>query len=332
MKESEFKWLLVLPPLGFARTQGLAVVQAFREELSEGVFVFDTQEELHRIQSSLRSDEDVAALDWTNQQMLVRALEWKVTHLLCLSSAPLDPHYLNLLRAQGIKTLHWLYEEARVADYWTQVLMGYDLFCSNQRGAVERTCEEQRVPFVWLPLGALEKNKATLSLWHARPLDVVFAGSSSPYRIQVLERLASVGLSIGIYGDGWDEQKSCLSRFVVHPEAGVNELFQKARMVVHLSPGQPTPEVTESPMGPSIWDAISCGAYPMIEKGNGNRENLEGVVFQEFSSAAELLALCMAMRQNGVDQSVIEANQGAIQKGHTLNHRIRKIFQIADFS
>jgi len=332
MRDLDFRWMLVIPPLGMARTQGLAVVQAFRQELSDGVSIFDCQEVLHKIHSSVRSEEDVEVLDWMNQNLLVRALEQKISHLLCLSSAPVDPHYLQLLQAQGIKTIHWLYEDARIADYWIAVLTGYNFFCSSQHGNVERVCVEQGTNYYWLPLGAVESPKATLSLWHSRPLDLVFVGACSPYRVQVLERLATAGLVLGICGEGWGDHKGLLQHSVIQTENVMVDVLQKARIVVQLSQGKPDDSATEVPLPPSLWDAIAAGAFPMVEKSPANGQNLAGVVFQEFSNSAELLALCIAMRQNGIDQTLIEENQRAILQSHTLNHRIRRIFEIVDFS
>jgi len=330
LKSKEPTWLLVLPVIGVARIQGMAIVKAFQQELAERAHVFDSKEVLSQVQSCLRSEGEPLTMDWLNQQLVVRALEIQATHILCLSSAPLDPHYLRLLRNQGILAIHWLYEDHHLADSWMQVLPSYDLFCSNQAGAVERECDQQHVSFQFLPLAAQLPIMGGGALWHARSLDIAYVGSPSPYRISVLETLAASGLTLGIHGEGWDDYHGFLVRDLykadptsTQPEL---ELYRQARMAVHLSFGYPGQVDEDRPLSPLIWDSIALGAYPMLERSPTNELSLEGIHYHEHTGAIELLALALSLRQNGVDSAIQTQNQHAIQRFHTMNHRVRQMF------
>ena len=334
MKYKDFRWMLVLPPVGFARAQGLAIVKAFQQELTDGVQVFDTQEVLHKAHTSLRSDEEPSAMDWMNQRMVVAALEWKISHILCLSLAPLDPHYLQVLRGQGLYTVHWLYEDHHLADYWSRVMGGYNLFCCNQHGAVQRECEQRDVQYHFLPLAAQIPINGAGTLWHARSLDLAFVGSPSPYRIQVLETLAASGLTLGIQGPGWEDHKGFLSRYIFRGNmdgvAAELELYRQARMAIHLSYGKPAADGEDRPVSPRVWDSIALGAYPMLERLPCNAASLDGLTYHEHQSPTELLALCIGLRQNGIDTETSIQNQQVVQRFHTLNHRVRELFDVVE--
>lgn len=329
MKIRDPRWMLVLPPAGRARSIGMTITSAFQQELGNNGFVFDTLDVFQRVWSCLKEDEEAAALEWMNQQWVVRALEWNITHLLMLSLAPIPRHYVELLRQQGVRSIHWLYEDHRIADYWNEVLPAYDMICSTQIGVVQQECEDHGVAFRYLPLGCREQKISPFLPWDARAWDAVFVGQATEYRVKALERLVAGGLKLAIYGEGWDEQDSFLQSSVVtlNEDETPLDLFRKARLGLHLSRNGDNAGSLYRGLNQSFWDSLNYGVFPVIERMVVNPLSLDGMCYAEFGDITELLAICMTLRFQGVAAQDLSSNQTLVQKRHSFNHRIRSILE-----
>lgn len=322
----DFRWLVVVPPVGKCRVEALRIAKAVQQEYGGGTYVFDTRDVLSHIQSSLRSSEEATFLDWMNQNLVVKILEQRATHVLSLSMSPVDPYYLNLLRARGVFCVHWVLDDLRIADYWRGVISGYDLVVANQMGEISRECLQKRTAFRFLSLAADIAVSGAGALWDARSLDVAFVGEWSSYRMRVLEVLAAAGLSLGIQGEGWEKERGFLARSVLkHSEDSATNLYRYARMAVHLSLGQPPESGCEEPVSANVYNSIAMGAFAMVEQGPWNAESLDGLSIHEFLSPTDLLAKCLSLQQSGVQSEFMLANQQAIQREHNLNHRVRQL-------
>ena len=330
----EFRWMIVLPPMGFARQVGLEISRALQAELGEGAHEFDSQEALRRIQLSLRSEEQALALEWVNQQLLVKCLEWRVSHVFVLSSSPVDPHFVELLRKSKICAIHWLFEDYHLADYWSNVIGAYDLFLCNQFGPMQRECLDRHVPFRFLPLATSVPVSGPCLAWSERTLDIAFAGEPSSYRIQVLETLVAAGLQVGIMGEGWGLYHGFLERSMLHATSGGPkshlELLRTARMSLHLSMGNPEDGGEDCPMSPLAWDAAAMGALPLVERLRTAAPSLGGLAYHTFLGSSELLSRCLALRSEGVGPEVLLQNQQQVQREHNMNHRVRQVFAFVE--
>jgi hypothetical protein len=322
-----FRWMIVLPPVGFARSIGLSIAKSFQQEYAESASIFDTQEVIQRTQSRLKVEGDASVLDWVNQQLLVQVFEWKVTHLLCLSSAPVDPHYLKLLKEQGVFTVHWFYEDHRIADYWSEVASSYDVFCANQQGVVQRFCEDHRCNYYFLPLAAQSQVGSSQILWHGRNVDLAFVGDYSPYRAQALEILSAAGVNLVVSGEGWESYKGFLTRHI--NDLGM-ENFRTAKITLRLPMVPVSYSDEESPIENVYWESIAHGAFPLLVKRQSNAANLVDIQYREFTSLEELLAIVLLIRHDGIESSVIQDNLKAVNRHHTLNHRVRQLFDHVD--
>lgn len=325
---TDIRWFVVLPPVGSARIDALRIAKAIQQEFGGGSYVYDSKDSLAYIQSTLRNSEQSLLVDWMNQNMIVKILEQGATHLVSLSTCPVDPYYLNLIRSKGVFCLHWILDDVRVADYWHAVIHGYDLVVANQKGEIPRECLQKKVSFQFLPLAADVAVSGAGAMWDARSLDIAFLGDWSPYRVRMLEMLSAAGLSVGIQGDGWAKERGFLARSVLKAtESSEMDLYRHARIALHLSHGQPPESGSEEPIHANVYNSIALGALPFIEASKLNSISLSGIGYQEFHSNTELLAKCLHVRQMGLQSEFILANQQAIQREHNLNHRVRQLAQ-----
>ncbi len=322
----ELRWFVVVPPVGQSRIQAQRIANAVQQEFGSATYIYDSQDALARIQSCLRNSEQSMLVDWMNQNLVVKALEQGATHVLCLSMAPVDPYYLNLLRSKNVNCVHWILDDIHIADYWRAVLHGYDMVVSNQKGSVVRECLIQKINYRFLPLAADTPVSGAGILWDARSLDIGFIGERSPYRVRMLETLAASGLKVGIQGDGWDREKGFLTRCILkRGQDSDYDLYRQSRIALHLSHGQPSNDGSNEPLSSNVYNSIALGALPFIEASPCNQESLQGLGYQEFRNLTELLAKCLHYRQVGVQSEYFVQNQQEIQKRHNLHHRVREL-------
>lgn len=225
------RWIVALSPDGAARTVAEKTAEAFREQLApEACSIFDPRVYREGYKKLLKGQDEEMVVDLLNQSFAVHCFDFGATHCLVGALCPITLFTLNLLRKHGVVTLHWFYEDFRRATYWRDILPGYDHFLAIQRGPLPSACRAASTEFHLLPTAgtaadiAMEKRE--------RCFDIAFIGIPSPYRITVLEALASSGMSVACGGEGWGAYRGILQK-TCSQRAGYREWSPAA-----TSPGQ----------------------------------------------------------------------------------------------
>jgi len=327
------RWFIVVPPDGAARWVGLQVMQAFQNAVGmNAVKSFDSKTYLHAYASLLKTNDETMVVDLLNQSMVVQCLDFKATHTLVLALSPITAFTLNLLRKYGIVTIHWFYEDFRAAGYWKDVIASYGYFLAVQKGPIVDECVKSGVRFALMPTAA--GSPAAPPDAAGRTLDAVFIGVPSPYRIDVLERLASRGISLGIAGLGWENIRGALSGSVVqagwiHADQSMR-LLARAKIGINISVSDPQHDRVNTQVSPRVFDILRAGCVLLTEETPLVREILADCRFHAFMDAgdagnksAEILA--------SIDgaQADIDKNREVVERGHLYSHRVKTIISLA---
>ncbi|MBN2036470.1 MAG: glycosyltransferase family 1 protein [Chitinispirillaceae bacterium] len=317
------RWFIALSPDGAARSVSMHIARAFSLDLQERCKTFDTFTYRQAFSTMLVQHDDNCIADLLNQSLIVSCLDFKATHLLVTALAPVTLFTLNLVRAYGITTVHWLYEDFRRARYWNDVLSGYDHFCAIQHGPLEVLCKQHGRRFHFFPTACCGAELHTAP--GVRTTDITFIGIPSVYRIAVLEKLAATGRSLLIAGSGWKNYRGPLEPSIVKSEwvdtAAAYDLLQKAKIGINLSVEEPL-EPEHAHVSPRVYDVLAAGCV---------------LVTEQVPLLAEFLPDCTCHTFDGIDRvcetvnavlagydtlgSRIDANRKTVLSNHTYRKR-----------
>jgi hypothetical protein len=273
-------------------------------------------------------------VDLLNQSLVVQALDFRATHLLVLALCPVTRFAADLLRRQGITTLHWFYEDFRQAVYWKDVLPAYDVFLAIQRGPVEAACARADVAFRYFPTAATPPPAGSGAgagagvprPWRDRPGGIAFVGFPSGYRVAVLEALAAAGLPLAVAGAGWERYRGPLEPCLrgsgwTGPER-VRALLEDARIGLQLPSEDPGADRENDQVSPRVFDILAAGCLLLCEEAPLVRETLRGCVFREFRGPAEAVAAARTALADGLPDGAQAANRDTVLREHTFGRRI----------
>lgn len=331
------KWMVVIPPSGAARTQGLSIARTLGQLSNElgSSEVVDSRSYLDALPRLLRNPQDQdLVVDLFNQTLLCKILEKHCNRLLVPALAPVSAYYLQLLRNQRVRTTHWFFEDYRQATYWEEVFPAYDLFCAIQRGPVERACRSRCQPYLYLPNATAYTPPTEIPTWHERTYDLCFVGLPSTHRIGHLETLQHSGLSLAVAGQGWENYHGPLQQCIVQagwtPPDLAARLYLDSRMVINLCMNDPGNEAPDDQISPRAYDAVAHGAALLTERLGQNPEALAGITYHEFRGPTDLLQLARRLATQGTPGNSQAENLQAISQRHLMVHRLRQMSSTLD--
>ncbi len=324
--------MIVLPPEGAARQVGEYTVEAFVELSPEGATrVFDTKTYLTAFDSLLKKPDDDIAVDLLNQSLVVNCLDAQVSHLLVLALSPITLFALQLLRRQGVKTVHWFYEDYRRALYWRDVLPGYDYFLAVQKNAVEQECQNRGVHYSFVPTAATPHLSA-IDSGAEKKWNCAFIGIPSPYRILLLEQLHAAGISLIISGMGWNTyngplKSSILERDWIEPEES-RQLYNQSSIGLNISNNDPDGDRINPQVSPRVYDVLSTSAKLVVEEVALLKETLSEFSYYPFETVPQLIELIQREVQSAQSPEVTQLHQNNLMERHQYVDRVKLIVEI----
>jgi spore maturation protein CgeB len=329
-------WFVVVPPEGAAREAGLETARAFTALLGiDSCKVFDSRKYLDFFIGQLKRPEETLVIDLFNHALAVQCLDFGAGNCLVCALSPVTLFTLNLLRSHGVKTTHWFYEDFRVARYWKTVIEGYDTFFAIQKGPLPDACRHAGCAYSFLPTAAGSACNASdpARAPADRPRDVAFIGIPSPYRVETLEHLAALGLSLCVAGLGWDRYDGPLRGSIVNnawtdaKQAG--DLLRTSKIGINLSVQQPGSDRPNTHVSPRVYDVLASGCVLVTEDVPLAHDALKNLHFHTFSDKQEA-GRCIAGILAGMDKEepFLESNRAVVCRDHTYEKRVREIIQL----
>jgi|GEM_PF-1068133 len=331
-QENPGKWLMVLPPEGAARQVGEKAWEALCVLLpAANRKLFDSKNYLDAFDRLLKEPADDMVVDLANQSLVVQCLDFRATHVLVLALSPVTRFTVDLLRRQGLVTIHWFYEDFREAKYWKEVLPAYGHFLAIQRGPIEKACGEARVRFGYMPTAPILSPRASVKPWRERGEGIAFIGFPSAYRLEVLEALARDGLPLKIAGAGWEKYRGPLEPYMTgRGWFGPDEAFkllENSRIGLHLPAVDPGADRDNSHISPRVFDILAAGCLLLSEESPLIRESLADCAYLEFRGAAGAVRCAREALTEGVDGTILAANRAAVLRDHSYVRRMRAIME-----
>ena len=322
------KWVVTIPPIGAARETALGAARAF-EQMGVECFCFDYGSSNRLFTQLMPGADETTRMDVINQSLVVQALDHGSTAALITALTPVTLFSLNLMRRYGVRTIHWFFEDYRRADYWREVIRGYDLFCAIQRGEVQQACAAQGIPFALLPQAA-PPAPSPPPPWEERSVDVAFVGVPSSYRATVLEALHREGLALVIAGDGWGAYHGPLDACIVHrgwcPPAVAAQVYARARTGINLSFSQPSPARTDEQISPRVFELAQQGVAVVTEEAGLLSECIGEMRVATFGCAAEApLAVRALLDSPRQTCAMVRHNLLQATRNHTYESRMRTL-------
>jgi hypothetical protein len=283
---AESRWFIVIPPVGAARIVAKHFANEFLNKLGTSrVKIFDSLTYQNSFKSLLKTTDENLIVDLCNQSLIVSCLDFGATHFLSGALSPVSLFALNILKKQGIKTVHWFYEDFRRALYWNDVLPGYNVFFTIQEGPFPKLCQRISTTWHYLPTAAsVEPHTADQD--EKRDFDIAFIGIPSPYRIRILEQILSNGISCIIGGHGWDTYSGPLKNYILSgkwiDEAQSAQIFRRARIGLNLSVEDPA-GVGDVHLSPRVFDILISGCVLLTEETPLSHQVLNQCSFETFS-------------------------------------------------
>ncbi|MFC1585635.1 hypothetical protein ACFL5V_08825 [Fibrobacterota bacterium] len=328
-------WLIVLPPEGAARQVGKQLIPAMKNQAGgDNLKVFDCKKYLNAYRKLLRDPSEDMVADLANQSLIIQCLEFEATHLLVLALSPVTLFTLNLLRKQGLVTIHWFFEDYRVAGYWRDVITGYDYFLGIQRGELMEFCRRSRTFFHFLPAAAGNEHSPLPAVAGGdQKSDLVFVGIPSPYRISALEALAASGRSLLIAGSQWDEYNGPLKRFIVQgswvTEDRAFGLYRQAKIGLNLSVFDPGADRNNTHVSPRVFNILLSCLVLLTEEVALLKETLDGFHYHSFHSVQDLVKMTGEVLSRFPDyQKDCADNRSGVLARHTYQMRARQIVEL----
>lgn len=322
------RWFIVLSPDGAARMISLHCAKAFEERFGADCKKFDSLQYRSAFSQLQKSENHEMTVDLLNQSLIVSCLDFSATHVLVMALSPVTVFSLNLLRKQGIKTIHWFYEDYQRAVYWKDVLTGYDHFCAIQRGPIPDACRASGAEYHFLPTATSLDSAANVS--HAdRRFDVGFIGIPSPYRIAVLESLALKGLSISIAGSGWNVYRGILQKSIIKNQwVSEEESFKilcQSKTGINLSIDEPIDRAITH-ISPRVYDILMAGCALVSENVLLLEESLRGHVYYTFNSREEVYrTIQKALSDYPAFKDATDKNRMSVVQNHTFKQRVEQL-------
>lgn len=325
------RWFIVLSPDGAARMVSLHCAKAFEERFGADCKTFDSLKYRNAFSQLQNTVNHEMTVDLLNQSLIVSCLDFSATHILVMALSPVTVFSLNLLRKQGVKTIHWFFEDFRRVTYWKEVLPGYDHFCAIQRGPLPDACRATGAAYHFLPTAASMVSAGPISV-SDRPYDVGFIGIPTPYRIAVLELLAQNGMKVAIAGSGWNVyggilQKSIIKSTWVSEEESFNILC-RSKTGINLSVDKPV-DRTITHISPRVYDILLAGCSLVSENVTLLEETLPDCRYYTFNSPDDaFLAVDKALSEHPALFTTAEKNRLMIIQNHTYKQRVEQICRI----
>ena len=325
------RYFFVIPPSGAARTVALHAANALKNQIdSVNLKCFDTGTYQTAFSQLMRHGDETVITDILNQSCVISCLDFGATHCISAALSPVTLFSLNLLKKQGVKTVHWFYEDYQRARYWSEVISGYDYFCAIQKGALPNLCSKAGSHYYFLPTAHAPGN-STMSI-RERKSDIAFIGIPSIYRISVLEKLAQSGFRLSIAGSGWDRYQGMLESMIVcrtwTDEETSRVLLSNARLGINLSVEDPS-ERSDVHISPRVYDILAAGCILLTENVALAHESLKHCTFHIFNDQEELCKLARAILDNYTEEfNQTKKNIQAILSHHTYENRIRELLKL----
>ncbi len=322
--------MIVIPPEGAARQVGLNTVEAFTQVVTDGsTKVFDTKTYLDAFDSLLKEPDDTLSVDLLNQSLVVNCLDAQITHCLVLALSPVTLFSLQLLRRQGVKTIHWFYEDYRIATYWKDVLSGYDLFLGVQKGELEQECNRRGISYGFLQTAGTPQVYSLER--YTVEFDCAFVGIPSNYRVSLLEALMKNGITLAIAGAGWDSYSGILETAIQKGEwSSFKEavsIYEKAKVALNISNQDPSGDRESPQISPRVFDILATGAQLIVEKLALNNSIMKGFSFSEFEDIDQLINLVRNAQQHPPE--VVQVHQRHLSQSHQYQHRVVSLLEMA---
>ena len=321
------RWIFVIPPDGAARTVALNISDAFKTIIPiEYVKIFDTFKYLSAFRTMLKNPDPDTTVDLLNQTLVVSSLDFGTTHILSGALSPLTLFTLNLLRKQGITTIHWFYEDYHKASYWKDVISGYDHFCAIQKGILPSECQKAGSKYHYLPTATSCVFQMQQS---ERRFDIAFIGIPSPYRISILEHLACEGFHLLIAGSGWGAYEGILKKNIISGTWVDNDisfsLLNQSKIGLNISIENPSGR-SDVHISPRAFDILASGCILLTEKVPLIDDTIPLCKYHTFSSIKDAVIKADKILNNYQNESITsKQNIEIITSQHTYKNRATDI-------
>jgi Glycosyl transferases group 1 len=340
MKARSASWFIVVPPEGAARESGFETSRAFEDLLGkDSCRIFDSKKYLDFFNSQLKHPEETLVVDLFNHALAVQCLDFGAANCLVCALSPVTPFILNLLRAHGVATSHWFYEDYRRAQYWKYVLAGYDYFFAIQKGPLPEACRRAGSAYFFLPTAARSHCSAPTADADPpnRPTDIGFIGIPSPYRIEMLEFLAQKGFSLRVAGLGWDRYNGPLKDSIVNTlwtdGKKAEEILAASKIGINLSVLPPDSDRQNTHVGPRVFDVLAAGCVLITEDvplAGDTLKNLHYLTFANKEDAARQSAEIMTHLDK--DKPFLNSNRTTVCREHLYANRVMEILRLTDYT
>lgn len=325
------RWFFVIPPQGAARTVALNISSAFQTIIPhDSIKSFDTFTYLSAYTNLLKKSDPDITVDLLNQSLVVSILDFGATYLFSGALSPLTLFTLNLLRKQGITTIHWFYEDYQRATYWKDVIGGYDHFCAIQKGPLQCECENAGSKYHYLPTAANH-------LFQIKPVDrifdIAFIGIPSPYRVSFLESLVSEGLNIVIAGSGWNTYKGILENKIICRDWIDFEislsLLNQSKIGLNLSVENPSGR-SDVHISPRAFEVMAAGCVLLTEEVPLLDETIPSCKYHTFKSIQDaIFGIDKILGEYEKELLIAQKNSEIVLSCHTYKNRAVEILNFA---
>jgi hypothetical protein len=319
------RWFMTIPPVGAARMVALQLAAAFKDVAPlRAPKLFDFGASGEALKRMLNPTGLSLLPDFQNHMLIVQCLDYHATHLLVPALCPVPLHTLRLLRHYGVRTLHWFIEDYRQAIYWKDVVAGYEWFFAMQDSPLREYCQSQGTKFECIATAGLEPEIEPELKAEQRPADVAFVGIPTPYRIEVLEYLASRGIRLAVGGHGWNRYVGPLrssvraGSWIEGPQ--LSALLYSARIGLNLSQTDPEENREATQISPRVFDIALHGLPLITEAVPLLRATAPGIAAVQFSSKEDAAVKIGDMLER-YDGELVRAEQN--RQTAVARHRYR---------
>jgi len=326
------RWFIAKPYSGAARKVGEWFLDAFEQgNPQHQCHSFDTQKYIQFFRQSLKMPTDDMVIDLMNQALLTQCFDFQPEYVFVPALAPVSAFVLAILRKNGIKTIHWFFEDYRRADYWEQVVASYDYFAALQRGPVEKRCHELQVNYSFL----LPASNPDIHIQKGieKDIDMLFVGIPSTYRVHVLEQVASVCPRLLIAGEGWERYSGPLQANIEHTgwvdSLRYSRYLSRAKAGINLSVHDPSEDRENTHVSPRVFDILGAECALITEDVPLAAEVLNGLSYHRFSDTADLLPIVSECAKGHFSESQLAGikNRDQIRKKHSYTARVNQLLR-----
>ncbi len=331
-------WLILLPPTGAARQASSNLLNAFKQKVpASSIHVFDCSKYLTAFNTMLKNPDETMAIDLLNQSLVIQCLQYEITHLFVPALSPVTLFTLNLVRKQHIKTIHWFIEDYQRATYWREVVSGYSIFIAVQKGPLPKICKDNNCQFIYLPTAASQEsiNQYQQQKCLDKKADLAFVGLPSYYRVQLLEHLASQGISLTIAGEGWNEYKGPLSKYIISgtwvDSQQSASITNSALIALNASFKEPSGNLSDIQLSPRVYDILSSGTILLTEDVPLIYETLGDCHFYTYKNIEEIVNKVNTIKEEFNNDNLvkhIQENRQIILQNHTWQSRVEQIINL----